>query len=145
MGKKLQVEKGNRLALAIDRTGWRDQNIFVISLIEERRAIPVYWLSLPKQGCSNLWEQKVLVRPVLQLFKGYRILLLADREFHSVKLANWLHSKGVDFVLRQKQGTYIRQANQSYQRLNTLGLVPGVSFFLHDIQATKQKVLVNSI
>nr|WP_250126853.1 IS4 family transposase [Chroococcidiopsis sp. CCMEE 29] len=137
--KSYKLKKGNRLALAIDRTGWRDQNIFVISLIEERRAIPVYWLSLPKQGCSNLWEQKVLVRPVLQLFKGYRILLLADREFHSVKLANWLHSKGVDFVLRQKQGTYIRQANQSYQRLNTLGLVPGVSFFLHDIQATKQK------
>ena len=80
-----------------------------------------------------------MLRPALRLLKHYQIVVVADREFHSVKLANWLHNKGVDFVLRQKQGTYIRGANQSYQRLNTLGLVPGVSFFLHDIQATKQK------
>lgn len=67
------------------------------------------------------------------------MLLLGDREFHSIKLANWLHSKEIDFVLRQKQGTYIRQKNQSYQRLQSLGLIPGISFFLTDIQATKQK------
>jgi hypothetical protein len=137
--KIYKLKKGLRLTFAIDRTQWREQNIFVISLIEDRRAIPVYWLSLRKRGCSNLCEQKVLIRPVLRLFKGYRILVLGDREFHSVNLANWLQSKGIDFVLRQKKWTYIRQANQSYQRLNTLGLVPGVSFLLHDIQATKQK------
>ena len=63
---------------------------------------------LAKHGCSNLLEQKALIRPVLQLFKGYRILVLGDREFHSIKLANWLHSKKVAFVLRQKHTTYIR-------------------------------------
>lgn len=83
-------------------------------------------------------EQKKLIRPLLRLFKGYKILVLGDREFHSVKLANWLHSKGIAFVLRQKQGTYIRQENQSYQRLQSLGLKPGISFFLSSIQATKQ-------
>lgn len=134
-----KLKKGKRLTFAIDRTQWRDQNVFVISLIEDKRAIPVYWISLSKRGCSNLGEQKVLIRPVLQLFKGYRILVLGDREFHNVRLANWLHSKGINFVLRQKHGTYIRSSNQSYQRLNTLRLVPGVSFFLDDIQATKQK------
>lgn len=111
----------------------------MISLIEERRAIPIYWLILEKQGASNLREQQALIRPILQLFKGYSILLLGDREFHSVKLANWLASKKISFVLRQKQGTYIRQENQPNQRLKTLGLVPGVSFFLSDIQTTKQK------
>lgn len=117
----------------------REQNVFVISLIEQKRAIPVYWLLLPKRGCSNLTEQKKLIRPLLGLFKGYRILVLGDREFHSIKLANWLHSKGIGFVLRQKQGTYIRQENQPYQRLQSLGLIPGVSFFLGGIQATKQQ------
>lgn len=136
--KMRQLKTGKRLIFAIDRTQWHDQNIFVISLIEDRRAIPIYWLSLQKQGCSNLREQKALIRPVLQLFKGYRILVLGDREFHSIKLANWLHTKRVNFVLRQKHGTYIRQENQSYQRLSALGLVPGVSFFLSNIQATKQ-------
>lgn len=132
-------KKGKQLIFAIDRTQWRDQNIFFISLIEERRAIPIYWLSLPKQGCSNLREQQALIRPVIRLFKEYRILLLGDREFHSVKLANWLQSKGLEFVLRQKQTTYVRQPNSSYQRLKNLGLVPGVSFFHQGIQATKQK------
>lgn len=76
---------------------------------------------------------------MLQFFKGYRILVLWDREFPSVKLANWLDSKGIDFVLRQKQGSYISQLDQAYQRLNTLGLVPGVSLFIPNVQLTKQK------
>lgn len=134
-----RLKKGKQLTFAIDRTQWRDQNIFMISLIEERRAIPIYWLLLPKKGASNFREQQALIRPVLQLFKGYSILVLGDREFHSVKLANWLASKNISFVLRQKQGTYIRQENQPYQRLKMLGLVPGVSFFLSHIQATKQQ------
>lgn len=36
------LKKGKGLILAIDRTQWRDQNIFVLSLIEDQRAIPVY-------------------------------------------------------------------------------------------------------
>ncbi|WP_235657823.1 hypothetical protein [Fischerella thermalis] len=87
-----------------------------------KKAIPVYWLLLPKRGCSNLGEQKKLIRPLLQLFKEYQMLVLGDREFHSIKLANWLHSKGIDFVLCQKKGTYIRQENQSHQRLQSLGI-----------------------
>lgn len=73
-----RLKKGKRLTFAIDRTGWRDQNVFVISLIEDRRAIPIYWLILSKRGASNLREQQALIRPVLQLFKGYSILLLGD-------------------------------------------------------------------
>lgn len=134
-----KFKKGKRLILAIDRTQWRDQNLFIISLIEDRRAIPIYWISLAKRGCSNLREQKELIRPVIQVFKGYRILVLGDREFHSVKLANWLDSKSIDFVLRQKQGTYIQRENHRYQRLQSLGLKPGISFFMEDIQTTKQK------
>jgi hypothetical protein len=128
-----------KLIFAIDRTQWRCENVFVISLIEQKRAIPVYWILLPKRDECNLGEQKRLIRPLLRLFKGYPILVLGDREFHSIKLAHWLHSKGIDFVLRQKQGTYICQGNESYQRLQSLGLNPGISFFLTGIQATKQK------
>lgn len=137
--KQKRNKQGKRLTLAIDRTQWRDENVFMISLIDDKRAIPIYWEILTKRGCSNLGEQKALIRPLLRLFKDYRLLLLGDREFHSIKLANWLHSKRIDFVLRQKQGTYIRSENKPYQRLEMLGLVPGVSFFLKDIQATKQQ------
>lgn len=137
--KTLKFKEGKQLILAVDRTQWRDQNIFVISLIEDKRAIPIYWLILNKRGASNLKEQKALITPVLQLFKGYQLLLLGDREFHSVKLAKELHAKRVSFVLRQKQGTYIRQDHQPYQQLKTLGLIPGVSYFCSGLHVTKQK------
>jgi hypothetical protein len=134
-----KFKQGKRLILAIDRRQWRDQNIFLISLIEDKRAIPIYWQSLSKRGCSNLGEQKALIRPLLRLFKGARILLLGDREFHSVKLANWLQSKRIDFGLRQKEGTYIRLTTSPFQRLKSIGLVAGVSCFYQDVQFPKQK------
>jgi hypothetical protein len=143
--KVSQLQSGKRLTFAIDRTQWRDQNVFFISLIEQRRAIPIFWQSLPKRGSSNLSEQKALIRPLLRLFKGYRILVLGDREFHSVKLASWLQSKRIDFVLRQKQGTYVRLPNSSFQQLAALRLVPGVSLFFENVQFTKQKGLVSLI
>ena len=85
----------------------------MISLIEDKRAVPVYWIILAKKGCSNLQEQKALICPVLQMFKGYRLLLLGDREFHSIKLANWLHSKQINFVLRQKKTRAVKLAREA--------------------------------
>jgi len=35
--------------------------------------------------------------------------VLGDREFGSVKLASWLCNKQVKFILRVKQGRYIRR------------------------------------
>lgn len=40
--KMYNLKKGKQLTFALDRTQWRDQNLFVISLIEDKRAIPIY-------------------------------------------------------------------------------------------------------
>jgi hypothetical protein len=127
------------LTLAIDRTQWRNRNLFVVSLIWDQRAIPIYWLILSKQGASNLREQQALLKPVFQLLKNYKIILLGDREFGSVGLANWLKHKGVYFCLRQKQGQYIQQSGSEFKRLESLGLSPGISCYLEDVKVTKQK------
>ena len=75
---------------------WRDKNIFVISLIWEHRALPLYWqILLSKRGSSNLQEQQLLIPPILSLLKNYQIVILGDREFGSVKLARWLCEKNV--------------------------------------------------
>lgn len=132
--------KGQRpLMLAIDRTQWRNKNIFVISLIWEQRAIPLFWQILPKRGSSNILEQQKLIRPVLHLLKKYEIIILGDREFGSVKLAKWLSERNVKFVFRVKQERYIKQEEQEYQRLSELGLMPGTNFYLSGVQVTKQK------
>jgi hypothetical protein len=44
---------GTRLSIAIDRSQWGCINLFMVSLIWERRAIPLYWSLLPKLGSSN--------------------------------------------------------------------------------------------
>ena len=132
--KKQQV-----LILALGRTQWRLNNLFVVSLIWEQRAIPLYWQLLSKRGCSNIQEQQALLQPVLRLLKDYEIILLGDREFGSVKLAKWLTDKGIKFVLRVKQERYIQSEGQEYQPLHELGLIPGMGFYLRGVKVTKQQ------
>src|SRR4028118_1247148 len=47
---------GQSLSIAIDRSQWGSINLFMVSLIWERRAIPLYWSLLPKLGSSNFDE-----------------------------------------------------------------------------------------
>lgn len=78
------------LYVAIDRTQWRCINLFMVSLIWDKRAIPLSWGFLPKLETSNLSEQKTALEPVLPLLKRYKIVILGDREFCSVDLEKWL-------------------------------------------------------
>jgi hypothetical protein len=82
---KIALEANQTSQTGIDRTQWQARNLFVVSVVWDKRAIPVYWQLLSKIGSSNLAEQKALLRPVLRLLKNYQIILVADREFHSIK------------------------------------------------------------
>jgi hypothetical protein len=111
----------------------------MVSLIWEKRSIPLYWQLLDKRGSSNIDEQKALLTPVLELLSDYEVIVLGDREFGSVKLASWLCQRQVKFIFRVKQGHYIQEENSDYIRLSDMGLVPGTSFYLADTKFTKQK------
>lgn len=75
----------------------------------------------------------------MRLLKSYEIVILGDREFHSVELAKWLLSRNVSFVLRQKKDTYIKEKEKDYQRLDSLGVRPGVKRFLTGLKVRKEK------
>ena len=75
------------LMLAIDRTQWRHNNLFFISLIWSRRAIPLYWEILPKRGSTNLQEQQNLITPVLDLLQDYQIIILGGCD--NLVLSSW--------------------------------------------------------
>ena len=95
---------GNQtLYLVIDRTKWERKNLLMISLVYDHRAIPIYFEALGKFGNSDFSVQSQLFSQVLPLFKNYRVVVLGDREFCSVKLANWLREQGVQFCLRLKK------------------------------------------
>ena len=126
------------LYLAMDRTNWRLTNLMVVSLIYDKRAIPVYIQILNKQGSSNLEEQKQVLEPVIRLLKDSTIVILGDREFCSVKLGNWLQEQSVGFALRLKKNENI-QRDSDFIKLSELGLKPGTDLFVEGVSITKQK------
>ncbi|OLT62701.1 IS4 family transposase [Moorena bouillonii] len=141
--KKLKLMHQGYLLLILDRTQWQYRNLMVLSLAWGHHAIPVYWQLLPKRGNSSLPEQKKVITPVLRLLRSYPVLLLGDREFHSVQLAKWLEERNVDFALRQKKGTCIQDDDAVYRPLKDLGIQPGFSRFYSNISCTKAHQLGN--
>lgn len=133
IGKKLES-----CYVAIDRTRWQERNLLMASLIIDKRAIPLYWFLLDKKGNSNLSEQKKLIKAIIKLLKGYKIVIIGDREFGNANLSDWLDSKGLKYVLRSKDCKYIQQEEQEYQQLSSLGLKPHKPIFLSQVQFTKK-------
>ncbi|MFP4300313.1 MAG: IS4 family transposase [Spirulinaceae cyanobacterium] len=129
---------GETLYVIVDRTQWQDKNLFMVAVRIGSRAIPIYWQFLEKRGASNLGEQQAVLRPVLRLFKKYQIVVLGDREFHSVKLANWLRNNQVSFVFRQKKSTSLQLNSETQLKLKQIEIVPGKPQFLAGIQVTQQ-------
>jgi hypothetical protein len=89
--------------LVVDRTCWKEKNLIMLSLVHEGRAIPIYFELLPKLGSSNFGEQKKFLSQVFPLLDKYKFVLLGDREFCSVALANWLRENNITFCLRLKK------------------------------------------
>jgi hypothetical protein len=96
------------LYAVIDRTSWGCINLMMISIVYDKRAIPIYWELLPTLGSSNLTQQKRFFTKVLPLFSLNKTVILGDREFCSALLANWLMKKNLYFCLRLKKSEYIQ-------------------------------------
>lgn len=78
------------LYVAIDRTSWGCVNLLMISLIWDKRAIPIYFELLPKQGSTSVEEQLAALDKVFPLFKEYKTVILGDWELCWFKLASSL-------------------------------------------------------
>jgi Transposase DDE domain. len=134
-----QLKAGSQLIIALDRTQWKEYNVLMVSAIYQKRAFPIFWTLLEKQGASNLAQQQQVLRPVIRLLKKYKLVIIGDREFHSIELAQWLHSQHLSFVLRQKSNTTFREKRQPFQALNTIPVQPGSHLFSPQINLTQTK------
>ncbi|WP_425335127.1 hypothetical protein [Nostoc punctiforme] len=67
--------ENQRIYLVIDRTKWQRKNLMMISLIYDKRAIPIYWEFLPRLGNSNFEEQSKIFSRLLGLFKKLSVLV----------------------------------------------------------------------
>jgi len=135
---KKKIASWERIYLVLDRTQWKDKNLFMVGVVIGKRAVPVYWQFLNKKGASNLAEQQAILRPALKLLKNYQIIVLGDREFHSGELASWLIEEKVEFVFRQKKSANIKQKGQEFQSLNEFSIKPGERRFFPNIKVGKE-------
>lgn len=137
---KQRFEHRQRLPVVIDRTQWQFHNLLMVSIVYQKRAIPVYWQVLDKQGQSSLAEQKAVLSPVLNLMRRYQPVVLGDREFHSVALADWLRQQRANFVLRLPKSTTVKQFPDSeFERLDELPQFPGIAVYEVQVQVTQQQ------
>lgn len=134
-----KIKAKTRRYIVFARTQWKTNNVFVVALIWHRRALRIYWQVLAQAGSSNLAEQQALLRRVLRRWKNYKLVVIGEREFRSVELANWLEQRKVADVFRQKQNNYIQLPRQSYQSLSSVGLAPGTKVYLTGVRVTKKK------
>ena len=139
--RKFKSSHSHHVVVIIDRTQWREKNLFVASVLWGNHSLPIHWRLLSKLGNSSLQEQKTLLIPVLKLLKSLPILLIGDREFHSAQLGKWLQDNGVDFILRQKANNYIQTFTEDYQPLKQFGFERGDKLFYHQVRSHKDKQL----
>lgn len=115
----------------------------MISIIYDKRAMPIYWELLPKLGSSNFTEQTKFLTAVLPLLTINKTVVLGAREFCSALLANWLRQKNLYFCLRLKKSEYIQAKTDFWDQLSDIRLKPGCSIFLQGINVTKTHQIKN--
>jgi hypothetical protein len=107
------------IVLAMDRTDWEKRkkyvNILTVAICYKGRAIPAYWKVFDRKGNSSFEDWKEVITPVIkglhqmEWLSGIPIHVVADREFASPKLAEWLKiDYGVGATLRMKASMYLK-------------------------------------
>lgn len=133
-------DNSSMLYVAIDRTCWGAINLIFVSLIYNKRALPIYWELLPKLGSTDSGKQIEVLSRVFPLLSNYKKVILGDREFCAVDLARWLRGQDQTyFCLRLRKNEYIELAPEIWSKLKDLGLKPGLSIYLSGVKLTKTK------
>ncbi len=76
-----EFKPGSKLIIALDRTQWKENNVLMVSAIYKKRALPIFWVLLEKDGSSNLAEQQKVLRPVIRLLKQYKLVLTGRQNY----------------------------------------------------------------
>jgi hypothetical protein len=135
------------IVLSMDRTHWKKRtrhvNVLMVSLVFEGRAIPLFWVVFDRAGNSSLVAWKTVLTPVIttlqaQPWLSSPIIVVADREFASPKLAEWLKTEyRVESTLRLKRSLYLNEGGHSIQLAHLLLYFPqGATRFYRHITVT---------
>lgn len=126
------LEKLPEITLIMDRTDWEKRckyiNILSVAVSYKGRALPLFWMVTGRKGNSSLDQWKHVLAPVIEALQkmewlsGKLIQVVADREFASPKLAEWLKTtyKNVDATLRMKASMYLNSDDMLETKIASL-------------------------
>jgi hypothetical protein len=145
------------LELVMDRTEWIRRgvpvNVLDVALYYKGRAIPLFWLVLNRRGNSSFEHWKTVLTPVIETLRsaswtqGKQVHVVADREFASPKLSEWLWATfRVGSTLRMKRSEYINSEAETVKVSRYLQqLHPGNRRFLRGCTVTKTNNFVMNV
>lgn len=105
------LPEGERWHLSIDRTNWQfgglDINYLVVSASCRGVGVPLWFelLEDKKRGNSNEKDRISLLRQVIKLASGKKLVLYADREFIGKNWVRYLLKHQVKFFIRLRKST----------------------------------------
>lgn len=125
------LSKLPEIVLTMDRTDWKKRrkhiNILSVAVSYKGRAMPLFWIVLNRKGNSSFDHWKQVLTPVIkglqqmEWLSGKPIIVVADREFASPKLAEWLKTTyGVEATLRMKASMYTKSENMPETKIAEL-------------------------
>jgi hypothetical protein len=122
---------GREIALILDQTDLDDRfHLLFVALPFRKRAIPLLWTLLPKEGCSGAAAQKKLLAQVAKLLPARcKAVVYADREYGSAALFPFVHKQGGDFVIRMKKDVWCKMACGRHFQIGEIPLRRGTINF----------------
>ncbi len=144
------LSKLPEIILIMDRTEWekrgKDINILSVALSYKGRAIPLFWIVRSVKGSSSFEHWKQVLMPVIEGLHKMEWLLkisihvVADREFASPKLAEWLSKTyNAEATLRIKASMYLSGDGIPETKIAELlkGMGKGTRYVLYDQKVTR--------
>ncbi len=130
------------LMILMDRSMINDTlNLLWISVGFGGRALPLGWVVVPHEGNSDLALQQKILNWLKEILpEKAKAVIVADREFHSIRLAEWIEKElNLEYVLRIKAGTYIELDGEMLKTSEIA--VRGESFGLTEVKITKDALI----
>lgn len=90
----------------MDGTQWKENNVLMVSVIYQKRAIAIYWCLLGKDGSSNFQEQQKVLRPVIRLLKKYKLVIIGEARISQCRPSSLATQAEYRFCISSKKGHY---------------------------------------
>jgi hypothetical protein len=93
----------------------------MVSAIYQKRAFPIFWTLLDKQGPSNLADQQQVLRPVITIFKKNKLIIIGDAGISLYRVSTSSYTVRISALYSVKNVRRLSlEKRQPFQSLNSI-------------------------